>query len=192
MNVRESKREQALEAATRVVQRDGVTALSYEAVAAEAGLTKGGLVYHFPSREALLRALHEHVSGGWERYMAQQVSDESALAHPDELDDHSRLEAYVRGSASPAGNPDRAELQLMLQAAEDPESQAIWSGVHDRWAPRLPEEADDEAVDRFLARLASDGLWLYEALADRQLDPSLRERLIRRILERGGAGGAGS
>ncbi|WP_258934382.1 TetR/AcrR family transcriptional regulator [Nesterenkonia pannonica] len=189
--MRQSKREQALEAATRVVQRDGVTALSYEAVAAEAGLTKGGLVYHFPSREALLRALHEHVSGGWERYMAQQVSDDANPARPEELDAQSRLDAYVRGSASPAGNPDRAELQLMLQATEDPESQAIWNAVHERWAPPLPEESDDRAVDMFLARLASDGLWLYEALTDEQLEPALRETLLARIIQRG-RGEAGS
>nr|MBA3531118.1 TetR/AcrR family transcriptional regulator [Ardenticatenales bacterium] len=55
-----SKREQILDAARRVVQQQGVHQLTLDAVAAEAGVSKGGLLYHFASKEALIAAMLAH------------------------------------------------------------------------------------------------------------------------------------
>ena len=55
--MRPSQRDQILNAAIRVVERTGVTGVTFDAVAAEAGITRGGLMYHFRSREALLHDL---------------------------------------------------------------------------------------------------------------------------------------
>ena len=41
--MRTSNRSKILEAAARVVQREGIRSFTYDAVAEEAGLTKGGL-----------------------------------------------------------------------------------------------------------------------------------------------------
>ncbi len=46
-----------LDAAERIVQAKGVPALTLEAAAREAGVSKGGLLYHFASKEALLMGL---------------------------------------------------------------------------------------------------------------------------------------
>lgn len=48
-----------LDAAEAIVTEEGVHRLSLNAVAARAGISKGGLTYSFPTREALLRALTE-------------------------------------------------------------------------------------------------------------------------------------
>lgn len=174
--MRESKREAALEAAKRVVQRDGVTALSYESVATEAQLTKGGLLYHFPSREELLLALHEYVAGAWENSMRR----ESGEGEPAGLDEQSKTAAYVRASQ----NPDRAELLLTLEAAtQNQEAHKIWSGIYERWAAPLPATLDDAAAIRcFIARLAADGLWLYESINEQRIDPQVREQLVEEII----------
>ncbi|MFJ9518699.1 TetR family transcriptional regulator [Kitasatospora sp. NPDC101801] len=59
----EPRREQLLNAADRVVQRDGPGA-SMNAIAAEAGITKPILYRHFGDRTGLIRALTErHTSG---------------------------------------------------------------------------------------------------------------------------------
>lgn len=179
--MRQSKRTEILEAGSRVVQREGVTALTYESVAQEAGVTKGGLLYHFPSREALLLALHEHVAGQWEAAMEADAGGTAA-----EVDAGSRFLAYARLHDTPA----RAELLLMLEASEDQAASAVWEAAHERWAPpvpvggpgsRGPAAEDDDAVRAFIARLAADGLWLYEALDSQGLDAQLRERLIEEI-----------
>lgn len=177
--MRESKREAALEAAKRIVQRDGVTALSYEAVAAEAELTKGGILYHFPSREDLLLALHKYVADQWEQCMIREVGQEAGP----QLDDDTKAAAYVRASQ----NPDRAELLLTLEAAtQNTAASEVWNGVYNRWAAEEPAAAeDDQAVRRFIARLAADGLWFYESIAPGELRPEVRARLVEEIIALG-------
>lgn len=187
--MRPSKRHEILDAATRVVQREGVTTLTYESVAAEAGMTKGGLLYHFPSREELLLGLHRHVAQNWELALEAQAGGTAQELSRDE-----RFRAFVRLSQ----NPERAELLLMLEASEDPVANAAWDEIFARWAPQPPEvperaatgdseRADDDAaeaaaVQRFIARLAADGLWFYEALSTERLDPRLRERVTEEII----------
>lgn len=46
-----------LDAAVRVIARDGAAHVTLEAVAAEAALSKGGLLYHFTSKHALIQGL---------------------------------------------------------------------------------------------------------------------------------------
>ena len=50
-------RTRILDAAETIVRARGVPGLTLEAAAREAGVSKGGLLYHFASKEALLAAL---------------------------------------------------------------------------------------------------------------------------------------
>jgi AcrR family transcriptional regulator len=50
-------RQAILQAAETVLLREGLDALTLDAIAAELGLTKQGLYYHYPSKEALLAEL---------------------------------------------------------------------------------------------------------------------------------------
>jgi AcrR family transcriptional regulator len=50
-------RTRVLDAAEHIVQARGVPALTLDAAAREAGVSKGGLLYHFASKEALLQGL---------------------------------------------------------------------------------------------------------------------------------------
>ena len=50
-------RQSILQAAETVLLREGLDALTLDAIAAELGLTKQGLYYHYPSKEALLAEL---------------------------------------------------------------------------------------------------------------------------------------
>lgn len=95
--MRTSKKTLILDAATRVVQDSGVTAVTFDSVAAEAGLTRGGIMYHFPSRDDLLAALHEHQAQAWDEAMTR-----SAGKTAEEATDDERLAAYVRVCADTA------------------------------------------------------------------------------------------
>ncbi len=172
--MRTSKRTQILDAAARLVQREGVKSVTFDAVAAEAGLTKGGLLYHFASREELVRAIHQHLADRWEADLVAAAGKPAAEASPAE-----RLAAYARVTAQSAT---RAELLFMVEGSTTPEHAAPWDAVMERWAPPAAGAASDsEALDRFVARLAADGLWLYESVTGQRLDAGLRRALAERI-----------
>jgi AcrR family transcriptional regulator len=50
-------RDRMLDAAEVVVVRQGIANLTLDAVAAEAGLSKGGLLHHFPNKDRLIEAM---------------------------------------------------------------------------------------------------------------------------------------
>src|SRR3954464_11750701 len=78
-----------LDVAGELVTESGVMALTLDAVAKRAGVSKGGLLHHFPSKHALLMAMVEDISS---RFMAQVA--ERAGSDPDA---HGRsARAYVR------------------------------------------------------------------------------------------------
>src|SRR5262245_20064874 len=60
---RPSQRGAILTAAARVLLRDGLLALTLDAVAEEADVSKGGLLYHSASKEALVRGMIDHSLG---------------------------------------------------------------------------------------------------------------------------------
>lgn len=172
--MRTSKRTQILEAAARVVEREGVKSVTFDSVAAEAGLTKGGLLYHFASRDDLVQAIHRHLADQWEAGMTAAAGKPPAEATAAE-----RLTAYTRVATQSAT---RAELLFMLEGATTADHAAPWNAVIERWAPPPAAPADDPAaLDRFIARLAADGLWLYESLTAERLDPGIRQAVAERI-----------
>ncbi|MFF1699830.1 TetR/AcrR family transcriptional regulator [Streptomyces sp. NPDC058257] len=174
--MRTSKRTQILEAATRVVEREGVKSVTFDSVAAEAGLTKGGLLYHFASREDLVQAIHQHLADQWEADLAAAAGKPAADATPTE-----RLTAYTRVATQSAT---RAELLFMLEGSTTAAHAASWEAVMERWAPPLPTGAGGPAaLDQFIARLAADGLWLYESLTTERLSPELRRAVAERIAD---------
>src|ERR1041384_359305 len=64
-------RDKMLDAAEVVVERQGIANLALDAVAAEAGMSKGGLLHYFPSKDLLVKALVVRCAESWRsQYMA--------------------------------------------------------------------------------------------------------------------------
>ncbi|TSD58604.1 TetR/AcrR family transcriptional regulator [Aeromicrobium piscarium] len=167
--MRVSKREHILDTGLAIIEREGLTALTFEALAAESGVTKGGLLYHFPSREALIEAIHRHVAEQWSAAVRAAAGDREV----ERLDDRERVEAYLRSTTEAT----RAELLLMLEAADNRSLHRVWQEVLDRWAPSTDEGTDDAGVRRLIVQLAADGLWLHAAIGGEPLSEELRARV---------------
>jgi AcrR family transcriptional regulator len=80
MQARQSPQDRILDAAVRVFRRHGFRRSSIEQAAEEAGLTRQALYHHFPSKEALFRAVIE-------RLYAQALAAEAAAARAAEQTD---------------------------------------------------------------------------------------------------------
>ena len=62
----EATRERILRAAEDLTRETGAGNLALDAVAARAGVSKGGLLYHFPSKAKLFEALVDTYLGRWD------------------------------------------------------------------------------------------------------------------------------
>ncbi len=75
---RPSRREQLLDAFCELVLREGDRAATLDAVAQAANVSKGGLLYHFPNRDALVTGLcerlHDLVAADLEELNSSQMS----------------------------------------------------------------------------------------------------------------------
>lgn len=121
------RRLELVEAAIRVIARDGLAAASTRAIVAEAGMPLGSLHYVFGSREELIGAVIEHVTDE-ERIAAWIGADLVAGETSLEAILTAGLEAYLR-LLEAAPNRELALLEVALHAIRhDPDA------VRDQWA----------------------------------------------------------
>lgn len=74
MSKRLETKEQILNAAAHIINTEGVFFLTLEAVAKNAGVSKGGLLYHFPSKNALLKGMVDYLMQGFTDQMESAVN----------------------------------------------------------------------------------------------------------------------
>ena len=72
---RNSHREDLIDAAEAIVTEQGVGELTLERVAARAGVTKGGLIYHFKTKDDLLAALVQSMIDEWDQRTRAKASE---------------------------------------------------------------------------------------------------------------------
>jgi AcrR family transcriptional regulator len=168
-----------LDAAEAVIVRDGIASLTLDAVAAEAKVSKGGLLHHFPSKDRLVEALVTRTASNIRAHNAEAC--ESVPEGPGRMargllaanlrDMHEWCVTCQRGSAATfsalAHNP-----QLLAPMRE------AYAELHRRVAEDdLPEGIGDVVVT------AIDGLWLNWVLGLVQVDQAMIVR-VRKALEK--------
>ncbi len=153
--MRPNNRAAIVAAAHRVTERQGGVDFSYETTATEAGLTKAGVLYHFPSREDLALAVVAHVAEAWEQAMLAALGVPLADASPTQ-----RIRAYVEVAAG--DEISRADVAIYADALCRPEHLGPWNEVFQRWFDLTSCSPTDRAR-LSCARLAADGLWVAKA-----------------------------
>lgn len=69
-------RDRLLDAAASLVPRRGAGELTLDAVAERAGVSKGGLLYHFPSKDALIQAMIARMVDAFNSELHGQIAKE--------------------------------------------------------------------------------------------------------------------
>ncbi|WP_328993254.1 TetR/AcrR family transcriptional regulator [Kribbella sp. NBC_01245] len=155
--MRPSSRTKILDAAFRLAGREGGSVdITFDATAQEAGVTKGGVQYHFHTRDELVLAVCEYVAERVEEAMV------TWLGKPfEETTAQERIHAYIAVVA--AGRISRADLAVFVESLANPDLGAPWEAVMGRWL-KVDDVVDQDLRVRLLsARLAADGLWIAEA-----------------------------
>lgn len=143
-----------LEAASQIVRSRGVAELTLEAVAAGAGVSKGGLLYHFGTKEALVIALLGDALDRADAELDRSTSGPNASA-PGSFA-RSYLD-FVRDRRHDSG-PGVGVLAAATLAEGDlgPARERFRD-----WHSRLRNDGIDP-VTALLVRTVADGLWLLD------------------------------
>ena len=157
-----SSREKILDAYEALLIEEGERAASLNAIAARAGVSKGGLLYHFPDKTALIDGL---LGRAWA--LAEQ--DFKAMAG----DPAGACAYYVRTSVYQDTPFDRvfvAASRLRQDAAE--KVSAVYDRIQRRWLEMIRAEVPSDAAARAVL-LLGDGLYYNAALASDDVRPVL-------------------
>lgn len=123
-----------------------------DAVAVEAGVSKGGLLHHFPSKRALIQGVVERLADRFEAVLPGPDAPAGAFAL-------AWLDASIPAE-SPAGDTSGADQVpvALLAAAGGPAVLDVLCARYDGWQKRLVDNGLDPAVAT-LVRMAVDGWW---------------------------------
>ncbi len=170
-------REIIFEACGQILRRDGLTNLTLENVAAEAELSKGGLLYHFPNKASLIMALFEYHNDLFEARL-------SALAKEEGESEGAWLRAYIRACIEQITTPGNASLYTSLFAAEEQfdDAHGLMLKKYDSWQQQV-ENSGLDAIWATLVRLAVDGLWFAEMHNYAPPKEDRREKIVDLILK---------
>ncbi len=148
-------RERVLDAFEAILIDDGERAATMDATARAAGVSKGGLLYHFASKDALEAGLIERLSGArrCRHRRDHERGPDGAVAY------------FLRSSVMQNDPLDRAIIAAsrLAQGGNAAASDAL-RDVREQWADAIrPHAKDETALD--LVMLVSDGLYFNNALA---------------------------
>ncbi len=165
-----STRDRLLDAFEQQLVEGGSRSATLDAVAAAAGVSKGGLLYHFHSKdelvEGMLERLHEQADADVEKMR-------TAPAGP--------VDFYLETSVDSGSPFDRALIAATRVAQEnDPRAAAAMARVRDAWFAVLAEHLGDEALARTI-QLIGDGLYFDDSTGLRDPDALAH---VRKVLGR--------
>ncbi|HEY0186570.1 MAG TPA: TetR family transcriptional regulator [Cellulomonas sp.] len=145
-------RDRILDAFEALLIAHGPRAATLDAVAAAAGVSKGGLLYHFPSRAALAEGQRNRLAElGAADVASMRASAEGAA------------EYYLRGSTESGSSLDRALVAAVRLSEESGQAATVLDELRDAWSAALRDELGDPELAH-VVQLVGDGMY-YNAVA---------------------------
>ncbi|SDJ50543.1 TetR/AcrR family transcriptional regulator [Salimicrobium halophilum] len=172
---RHSRKIEILDAASRIVSQQGIFNLTLEAVAKEAGISKGGLLYHFKTKEALVSGMVKHLTDNYREKIEAHVE-----ADPEEIGRWTR--AFLNVTFNHVYPNKDWNAGLLAAKAVNP---ALLKPLHDAykdWQHKIENDGLDP-TDATLIRLSTDGIWLSELFDVYQIEEEKKEQVYKRLSE---------
>jgi AcrR family transcriptional regulator len=169
-------KEQLLQSAAFIAVERGLGALTLDLVAQRAGVSKGGLIHHFPSKRALVEALFHALLAMFENSVNDYIANDS-----NPCGRFSR--AYVKASAFPKNEPSESKLlgAFALAMSNDENLSVTWQ----KWlSVQMDKHSEDTSspIGRMI-RYAADGIWLESCTQNSIDNEAVRASVIERLVE---------
>lgn len=149
-----------LDAAVTVVMRQGIANLTLDAVAAEAGMSKGGLLHHFPSKDRLVEALVTRSAESWRACYTEAY--ERTPEGPGRMA-RALLDHCLSNAEDWTSELQRSSSACFAALAQNPSLIAPMRAVYADLRRRIAADGLPPGVGETVAA-ALDGLWLYWVL----------------------------
>lgn len=159
-----------LAAAAEVVRTHGVAHLTLERVAETAGVSKGGLLYHFASKQALVLGLLTDTLGRADAALTDLATDNG-------LTQGSFTKAYLDYVRTGQHDDVDSGASVFAAAAINDGDLAPARAQFTEWQTRLLERDGIDPTAALLARVVGDGLWLIDLFGLAPPTPAQREAL---------------
>ncbi|UOQ42898.1 TetR/AcrR family transcriptional regulator [Halobacillus salinarum] len=166
---RNSRKIDILTAASKIVSDRGIFNLTLEAVAEQAGISKGGLLYHYPSKEALVKGMVEHLASNY-----QEKIKNNAEQDPVEKGRWTRSFLDVTFNQSYENKDMNAGL-LAAKAVNSDLLEPIRQ-AYKNWQHEIENDGLDP-VKATIIRLAIDGIWLSELFDIYQIEEDKKDKV---------------
>ncbi len=166
-----STRDRILDALQDVLLEEGPAGATLDVVAQRAGVSKGGLLYHYRSKDDLFAGLLGRLDAGAAAAQDATPGDPVAAAR-----------WFLEGSQTAEGPEERTMLAALRLLGTYPPARERMAAYLDGWAAGLHRAVDDPVLSR-LVQLVGDGLFLHALLAagDADLDGRVITDVLRRV-----------
>lgn len=173
-----NKRVLIIEAAEAVVRKQGVGRLTLSEVAEKAGISKGGLLYHFPSKDALIKGMLDYAMDTFEEYIVQYQAKDKLPG--------SWMRGYIKGTFPSSGNVLRESASasaLIASISHNPALLEHYRNLQAKWFEHTMQQDSMDVMTAQVIQMATDGLWLNEALGMTPLGQAQRKKFIDHLLK---------
>jgi AcrR family transcriptional regulator len=163
-----------LDAAEDVVIKSGAVHMTLDAVYQKAGISKGGLLYHFPSKDALIDAMLKRVIKQVEDSQKRKVAILQNVPHKE-------IKAHVLAFLSQSKRTNRICAALAVASANDPK---LLAPVRKSFRKVFQEyiESGLKFERAAVITLAVDGLWLTQILGVSFFNAKQRKTIVKEML----------
>jgi AcrR family transcriptional regulator len=170
-------KDKILDATAELILEEGVSNVTLEEIAKKAAISKGGLLYHYRTKETLfqelnIKAIHEFEEA-MARHLTEQPNGKGAFTRAYAL---ATLEDIKKEGAS-------RSAALISIFSDHPEIMTVWKEGYTRWEQQFEQDGlgwEAAATIRFVC----DGLWFNEVAGTMRVSDfaaDLLHKLLARI-----------
>ena len=175
MSPRASSYDLIVDAAEDVVAEAGASHMTLEAVAAKAGVSKGGLLHHFPTKEALLEAMIG-------RLIEKREDSRKKVLEGLPEGPARELKAYIRSGLVRDPKTERVGAPILAALAHNPKlAEPVRKIIKKRYTEF--SKAGGKSGKAMVLALAADGLLFHEVVSLSPFTEEQRGKVVEELLE---------
>lgn len=171
----EMKKDLILHAAKEFIRSNDFHALTLDGVASQAGISKGGLLYHFPTKDALVHGLAEHIFNEFVEKFEEHASQDKI-----ERGKWSRalINAYIWDLQH---NQGELNIGIIATASLSAEGSNVLSATYQKAINKLDDDGIDQTTANII-RLTLDGMYYSNLFNIAPIDESMRIKVCQELL----------